>query len=153
MGFGSLKYTFQPCHHVFSAAMVFLHAIRECPLTLSEHYTLDEMESFMDSFREYFTLSAERWPALITCKEEYERLLEPLKEQYVNAVQVNPNLVQESVLDELGEYLWQPDTWLPAGEVVQYPVDVEELDAAVSQVSPATDIEPTDWDRYFDLGF
>ncbi|KIW69535.1 hypothetical protein PV04_05408 [Phialophora macrospora] len=83
MEFGSPKYTFQPCHHVFSAAGVFLHALRQVRSTIASLYTIREVESFMETFSRFFSVTAERWPAALRCLREYERLLEPLKQEYL----------------------------------------------------------------------
>ncbi|EXJ85258.1 hypothetical protein A1O3_05933 [Capronia epimyces CBS 606.96] len=82
MDFGSPKYTFQPCYHVFSSAIVFLHTIRQCESVLASLFTLDDMTEFMLTFSRFFSLIAERWPAALKCLHEYHRLLEPVKERY-----------------------------------------------------------------------
>jgi hypothetical protein len=89
MDFGSPKYTFQPCHHVFSSAMVFLHTIRQCGAVLASIFPFDEIEGFMQTFSRFFSLTAERWPAAVKCVDEYHRLLAPVRDGYAGLVGVH----------------------------------------------------------------
>lgn len=153
MGFGSLKFTFQPCHHVFSSAMVFLHIIRECPSALASMYTLEEMKGFMSAFSDFFSLTTERWPASSAYMDEYNRLLEPLREHYFSSVHLtNTSFQFES--DELGEYLSGYNPWSLSGEPGGYSNLVFEpfTDAATANLWRDGGFDSIDWDRYFDLG-
>lgn len=151
MGFGNLKYTLQPCHHVFSAAMVFLHAIRECAVALAEIYSLEQMEDFMGTFPAFFALTAERWPASAACKDEYLRLLEPVKEYYVNSLQLNtieylPNL------GEVEEYLCQPDLWILGSESFAFSSTTSDDPGGLGSDTWANfDLDSNYWDSYFNM--
>jgi len=153
MGFGSLKFTFQPCHHVFSSAMVFLHIIRECPSALVSMYTLEEMKGFMSAFSDFFSLTTERWPASSAYMDEYNRLLEPLKEHYFSSVHLTNTSFQYQS-DELGEYLSGYNLWSLSGEPGGFSNLVFEpfTDAATANLWQDGGFDSIDWDRYFDLG-
>jgi hypothetical protein len=64
----------------------FLQALQRCKETVNLSYTLEEVKSFMASFSRLFSTMAERWPAASRCLEEYERLLAPVKKDYVDFV-------------------------------------------------------------------
>jgi hypothetical protein len=82
-GDGNIKYVFHPCHHSFNSAIVFLQALSRCKAEISEKFSYPEVEGFMECFSIFFSTIAERWPAATRCAEEYERLLEPIKKEYV----------------------------------------------------------------------
>lgn len=86
VGFGSSKYVFHPCHHTFSSAVAFLQALQRCKETISNTYTLKEVEDYMSCFSRLFATMAERWPAASRCLEEYERLLAPVKKEYIDFI-------------------------------------------------------------------
>lgn len=80
---GSIKYVFHPCHHCFSAALVFLQALTRCSSDISTRYSQTHVEAWMKVFSYFFSTVSERWPAASRCLEEYERILEPIKHQYL----------------------------------------------------------------------
>lgn len=84
LGFGSSKFVFHPCYHTFSAAIVFLMALRCCKETVSATYSLSQVENFIACFSRFFATIAERWPAASRCLEEFERLMAPVKREYVD---------------------------------------------------------------------
>ncbi|KAF4945406.1 hypothetical protein FSARC_14432 [Fusarium sarcochroum] len=97
LGFGNSKYVFHPCYHTFSAAIVFLRALQRCKDTISAMYTLDEIENFIACFSRLFTTIAERWPAASRCLEEFERLMVPVKREYIDhTIQAARNVSQSS---------------------------------------------------------
>ncbi|TPX16976.1 uncharacterized protein E0L32_003538 [Thyridium curvatum] len=137
--FGSPKYTFGPCHHVFASAMVFLHALRTCPSALRSHYSDLEMEASMTAFSDFFAVTAERWPASLKCLDEYQRILEPLKERYFEAERALSSIP----LDDL----------LPANGFLGYEDFVIDSVTAEDFTSYWTGQELTylDWADHFDL--
>jgi hypothetical protein len=82
--FGNTKYAFHPCHHSFSSAVIFMQALQRCKPEIAEAYTLEQVEEYMTIFSSFFSIIAERWPAASRCLEEYERLLVPVKKEYVD---------------------------------------------------------------------
>ncbi|RDW65963.1 hypothetical protein BP6252_09598 [Coleophoma cylindrospora] len=86
LDFGNSKYVFHPCHHTFSSAVAFLQALQRCKDCVCVLYTLSEVEAFMRSFSQLFATMAERWPAAERCLEEYERLLTPVKKDYLEFI-------------------------------------------------------------------
>lgn len=96
LGFGNSKYVFHPCYHTFSAAIVALQALQRCKETISATYSLDEVEIFLGCFSRLFTTIAERWPAASRCLEEFERLMAPVKREYVDhTIQTVRNISQD----------------------------------------------------------
>lgn len=155
MGFGSAKFTFPPCHHVFSAAMIFLHAMRTCPTVLASRHSLEQMEEYMDTFPDYFTLVAERWPASAACKDDYLRLLEPVKEHYMNSMrQLHTSEEMMPFLDELDGFTYQPDMSVLPGDYLYYPTQTPNagFGGPRSDISSEANLENSDWNWYFDFG-
>ncbi|KIW12461.1 hypothetical protein PV08_09738 [Exophiala spinifera] len=83
MGFGSPKYTPQPLHHIFSAVLVFLHGIRHARSVIADLYAVEEIEDIMETFSQASAVTVERRLAATRCLEEYKRLLEPVKQDYL----------------------------------------------------------------------
>lgn len=81
--FGGSKYVFHSCYHSFSAAIAFLQALQRFKAEIAARYTWKQVESNMDTFSRFFATVAERWPAASRCLEEYERLLSPVKQDFV----------------------------------------------------------------------
>lgn len=82
--FGNIKYVFHPCHHCFNAATTFLQALSRCKVEISEKFDWRQIEAWMGIFSTFFSTIAERWPAATRCLEEYERLLDPIKREYMD---------------------------------------------------------------------
>jgi hypothetical protein len=80
---GKIKYVFHPCHHVFNCALVFLQGLQRCKQEVAENYSWHQVEDWMHVFAKCFTSIAERWAAATRCLEEYERLLLPIKKEYM----------------------------------------------------------------------
>ncbi|KAL2001136.1 hypothetical protein VTN02DRAFT_2203 [Thermoascus thermophilus] len=81
--FGNSKCVFHPCYHTFSGAVVFLQALQRCKETIYLTYTVEEVEDFISCFSRFFTTIAEKWPAASRCLGEFERLLAPVKREYI----------------------------------------------------------------------
>jgi hypothetical protein len=79
-----IKDVFQPCHHCFASALVFLQALVCCKLEITASHSWEKIESWMSLFSKFFSTITERWPAAARCLEEYERLLEPIKAEYLD---------------------------------------------------------------------
>ncbi|KAJ4524649.1 hypothetical protein HRR75_000239 [Exophiala dermatitidis] len=95
--FGYMKYVFHPCHHTFSAAIVFLQALQYCRPEIADLHTLEEVEEFMMCFSRFFSTISERWPAATRCLHEYERLLGPVKKEYSEFLEQRSRLLDEQL--------------------------------------------------------
>lgn len=84
LSFGNSKFVFHPCYHTFSAGIIFLRSLQRCRDVISATYSLTEVENFISCFTRLFTTIAERWPAASRCLEEFERLMIPVKREYVD---------------------------------------------------------------------
>lgn len=82
--FGSSKYVFHACYHSFSAAIAFLQALQRIKPAIAAAYPWAQVEANMQAFSRFFATVAERWPAASRCLDEYERLLAPVKRDYVD---------------------------------------------------------------------
>lgn len=152
VGFGSQKYTLTPVHYVFSAAVVFLHAIRECLTELVSRHSVDEMEGFMDLFTTFFSLAAERWPASERCLEEYHRLLEPVKQRYVQASQPAASVFSIGT-DADGGYLPGYCGWVPSFDAVGLENSwLEPMPEVTADLWVDTDPTVVNWEEYFSMG-
>lgn len=103
LDFGNSKYVFHPCHHSFSAAVVFLQALQRFKAEIAALYTSEQVESYMNTFSRFFATVAERWPAASRCLEEYERLLAPVKKDFIDFVVQKARRLSEqtSSIDDL----------------------------------------------------
>lgn len=59
---GWSKYVFHPCHHSFSAAVVFLQALQRYKAEIAALYSWEMIETYMAEFSTFFTMVRERWP-------------------------------------------------------------------------------------------
>lgn len=84
LSFGNSKFVFHPCYHTFSAGILFLRTLQRCKDVIYATYSLNEVENFISCFSRLFTTIAERWPAASRCLEEFERLMIPVKREYVD---------------------------------------------------------------------
>lgn len=82
--FGSSKYVFHACYHSFSAAIAFLQALQRIKPAIAAAYPWAQVEANMQAFSRFFATVAERWPAASRCLDEYERLLAPVKRDYLD---------------------------------------------------------------------
>lgn len=151
MGFGSPKYTIQPCHHVFTSAMVFLHALKVCAAAIASSFSFDEIESFMSEFSQFFSFTAERWPAAAKCLDEYHRLLRPLKERWSRYLSASPETQRGMDEKEDPVSLLDPENGLfNFNEYVNEFFDP--IDSQLTAVSSLdSNIIPVEWDGYFDF--
>ncbi|OJI99492.1 hypothetical protein ASPVEDRAFT_81104 [Aspergillus versicolor CBS 583.65] len=100
LGFGNSKYVFHPCHHTFAAGIVFMRSLQRCKETISASYTLNDVEGFIACFSRLFATIAERWPGASRCLEEFERLVAPVKREYIDyTVQKARNISQDPLYD------------------------------------------------------
>lgn len=96
LSFGNSKFVFHPCYHTFSAGILFLRTLQRCKDAISATYNLSEVENFISCFSRLFTTIAERWPAASRCLEEFERLMVPVKREYIDyTVQKARNAAQD----------------------------------------------------------
>jgi hypothetical protein len=150
-GFGASKYTFHSCHHVASAAMVFLQLIRENPHTLSSLFTLDEMDDFMAAFSSFFSHGAEKWPAFSRCLDEYHRLLGPVKEGYVNHVRRSTPVSQPGSENNDSTF-GVPNAFPVLGDSHVNSVFEFFGNGSLAEILPDwSPIPLDDWDKYFDF--
>jgi len=102
LGFGNSKYVFHPCYHTFSAGIVFMRSLQRCKETISDSYTLNDVEGFIACFSRLFATIAERWPGASRCLEEFERLVAPVKREYIDyTVQKARNISQDALYDDV----------------------------------------------------
>jgi hypothetical protein len=154
LDFGNSKYVFHPCHHTFSSAVAFLQALQRCKECVCVLYTLAEVEIFMESFSRLFMTMAERWPAASRCLEEYDRLLAPVRKDYVDfitqhartqSISFAPNdisgalISQEDAVTDLDDMFNFGSFFNPPGSLV-----AEEHSWLYSPV-------PTNWNTEFDF--
>jgi hypothetical protein len=161
---GRIKYVFHPCHHVFNCALVFLQGLQRCKQEVSDTYTWKEVEEWMYVFEKCFSSIAERWAAAKRCLEEYDRLLIPIKKEYMDFLDQKASLEQP---------LTQPPALIPEG-LYQYPTmgplpapaDIDEAYNFWSVFNPTTttdnaeapgvfvyNVPPRDWNAEFSLNF
>ncbi|EXJ96365.1 hypothetical protein A1O1_01491 [Capronia coronata CBS 617.96] len=150
--FGSSKYIFHSCHHVFSAAMVFLHTLRECPSLVASMCTPTELEEYMSSFSDLFSLLAPKWPASLKCLEEYLRLLEPLKKRILNVFQHSTSRTpvdlhennEASMFNDIDYSMMDPSHYVTSA--------FENCDDTIlADHLPDYGSVPLDWDQYFEF--
>jgi hypothetical protein len=155
--FGNIKYVFHPCHHVFNAAIVFLQALPRCKSEISERYTFQQVEDWMDRFSRFFSTIAERWPAASRCLEEYQRLLAPTKKEYVDFLTQRASFVSEQappIRDVVGGLYNLPTADLDDGInfwAVCNPATT--ADTTTESLTPYVYNVPHDWNAEFNLNF
>lgn len=59
---GWSKYVFHPCHHTFSAAVVFLQALQRYKAEIAALYSWEMIERYIAEFSTFFSMVRERWP-------------------------------------------------------------------------------------------
>ncbi|GAD92883.1 similar to GAL4-like transcription factor [Paecilomyces variotii No. 5] len=153
--FGSSKYVFHPCYHTFSAAVVFLQVLDRCKEAIWLKYSTDEIEDFISSFSKFFATIAERWPAASRCLEEFERLMAPVKRNYIDftlrkARTVPNGSITNASFSDQGGFLLNASAH--QDELVDihtlFPQDV----FSHGQLGDLTFTIPTDWEMEFDFG-
>ena len=129
---GNIKYVFHPCHHCFASAVAFLHALSRCKSEISCKYSWYEIETWMSVFSRFFLTIAERWPAAMRCLEEYERLLDPVRTEYLEFLNKSPQMpAVRHVANPLYSYPGPPS-------------DIGDALSFLTAFSPATMADPTD---------
>jgi hypothetical protein len=103
--FGNSKYVFHPCHHSFSAALVFLQALQRYKAEIAALHSFEMIEAYMAEFSQFFTMVAERWPAASGCLDEWEKLLAPVKREYVEFLNEKSRRVSQVTLEELASFM------------------------------------------------
>jgi hypothetical protein len=147
--FGNTKYVFHPCHHSFSSAVVFLQALQRCKLEIAEAYMLEQVEEYMTIFLRFFSTIAERWPAASRCLEEYERLLAPVKKEYVDfLVQRSANASQATVIDNIDDFFENQVTF---DEVVNFWNRFGSASGDLDHAWSINSLLPHDWNAKFDF--
>ncbi|KAF1995491.1 GAL4-like transcription factor-like protein [Amniculicola lignicola CBS 123094] len=153
--FGNIKYVFHPCHHSFKAAIVFLQALSRCKAEISERYTYEQVEDWMSHFSRFLETIAERWPAATRCLDEYERLLTPVKKEYIDFLvsKASKPLQHADSLDNINSGLYSSP-----GELEEAFNFWTVLNPTTTTVSPDTlgafsFNPPDDWNREFGFNF
>jgi hypothetical protein len=159
---GRIKYVFHPCHHVFNCALVFLQGIQRCKQEVSDAYSWKEVEEWMYVFAKCFSSIAERWAAARRCLEEYDRLLTPIKKEYIEFLNHKVSLHKAPSQFSAGtpEGLYQYPTMGPQPA----PADIDEAYNFWSVFNPTTTTDnaeapstfvynqpPRDWNAEFSL--
>ncbi|KAF9886552.1 hypothetical protein FE257_011324 [Aspergillus nanangensis] len=156
LGFGNSKYVFHTCYHTFSAAIVFLRAVQRCKEIIFARYTLQEVETFIASFSRLFTTIAERWPAASRCLEEFERLMAPVKREYIDfTVEKARNISQGLAYDDMSAFGEDEDPMLLHSAWQLDSMNFEPLLAPGWWEYDAPDLSlqiPIDWNAEFDFG-
>lgn len=94
---GRIKYVFHPCHHVFNCALVFLQGLQRCKQEVSDCYSWQQVEEWLHVFAKCFFSIAERWGAAKRCFEEFERLLAPIKKEYLEFLSQKASLHRPTI--------------------------------------------------------
>ncbi|KIW17140.1 hypothetical protein PV08_04331 [Exophiala spinifera] len=151
--FGYMKYVFHPCHHTFLSAIVFLQALQYCRPDIADAYEIEEVEEFMDRFSRFFSTISERWPAATQCLQEYERLLGPIKQDYLDFLLLRNqstseiDLLQNAPMDE---YLDGTAHFRDPFEI--WPVTNPLLSSNGNDTFDAYSYLPYDWNAEFGFG-
>jgi hypothetical protein len=161
---GRIKYVFHPCHHVFNCALIFLQGLQRCKQEVSEMYSWTQVEEWMHVFEKCFSSIAERWTAAKRCLEEYDRLLLPIKKEYLEFLDQRAKLQQPPVQAATS----MPDNMFEYSTMGQVPASAE-IDEAYnfwSVFNPTTTTDmieapnafaynepPQDWNAEFSLNF
>ncbi|KAL2006964.1 hypothetical protein VTN00DRAFT_8402 [Thermoascus crustaceus] len=162
LDFGNSKYVFHPCYHTFSGAVVFLQALQRCKDTIYLTYTVEEVENFISCFSRFFSTISERWPAASRCLEDFERLMAPVKREYIdftvqkarsNSSNEAPSTDQGPAFvgyqDGLMDQAWAfDDTMLGFGSPFTPELWNTEEASGLSSSFPV----PIDWNAEFDFG-
>lgn len=162
---GKIKYVFHPCHHVFNCALIFLQGLQRCKQEVSERYSLPQIEEWIGAFAKCFSSIAERWAAAQRCLEEYERLLVPIRKEYMEFLSQKlsfapqPPLYPNTAMDGLLYSYPQKDPAHAAAEIDEaYNLRIvfnpaTGSDAAEALGASVYNEPPSDWSREFSLTF
>ncbi len=151
--FGGSKYVFHSRHHSFSAAVAFLQALQRFKGEIAATYSLEQVDSYMNTFSRFFATVAERWPAASRCLEDYERLLAPVRKDFVDFLVQKARRISEqtSSIDGFGGSI----TMVPNDTLEQ----ALEFGSLFNAISPGAEdalgyypYVPIDWNAEFDFG-
>lgn len=161
---GRIKYVFHPCHHVFNCALIFLQGLQRCKQEVSDRYSWREVENWMFMFANCFSSIAERWTAAKRCSEEYERLLNPIKKEYIDFLAQKESLQQLPVqsVTPTADTIYEYPPLGPAPASI--PAEIDEAynfwsvfnpttstDTGEAQSSFVYNVPPRDWNAEFSL--
>jgi hypothetical protein len=109
---GKIKYVFHPCHHVFNCALIFLQGLQRCKQEVANNYPWPQVEEWMRVFSKCFLSISERWGAAKRCYEEYERLLSPVRNEYLEFLEgaFRPPSLHQTTPDASSLYDYQVPT-------------------------------------------
>ncbi|KAH8724324.1 fungal-specific transcription factor domain-containing protein [Phaeosphaeriaceae sp. PMI808] len=160
---GRIKYVFHPCHHVFSCAIVFLSGLQRCKQEVSELYYRKQVEDWLYVFAKCFSSIAERWTAAKRCLEEYERLLIPIKKEYLDylaqkANSLRPPPIQPALPIGGPMHTYPPLTPMPTSADIDdgyiwsvfHPTSTTDMTDTLG-VTPVYNNPPLDWNAEFSL--
>jgi len=159
---GRIKYVFHPCHHVFNCALIFLQGLQRCKQEVSDCYSWNQVEEWLHVFAKCFSSIAERWTAAKRCLEEFERLLAPIKKEYMDFLAQRASFHQppmQSVAPTSGQfYNYSTLGPAPAGAEIDEaynfwnvfnPTTATDTTEAMGTV--AYNVPPRDWNAEFSL--
>ena len=158
---GKIKYVFHPCHHVFDCALIFLQGLQRCKKEVAQNYSWQQVEEWMHVFSKCFLSISERWAAAKRCFEEYERLLLPVKKEYLEFLEqrasYRPPTLHQTVSDTSTMYDYQiPSCVFTEGD------EAYQLWTVFNPTTSTTDtpdplgvlsynLPPSDWNAEFSL--
>ncbi|KAK6379648.1 hypothetical protein LTS17_005720 [Exophiala oligosperma] len=151
--FGYMKYVFHPCHHTFLSAIVFLQTLQYCRSEIADAYEIEEVEEFMERFSRFFSTISERWPAATQCLREYERLLGPIKQDYLDFLLLRKQSTSEIDLLQgapMDDYLDGTAHFHDPFEI--WPVTNPLLSSNGNDAFDAYSYLPYDWNAEFGFG-
>lgn len=158
---GKIKYVFHPCHHVFNCALIFLQGLQRCKKEVARHYTWVQVEEWMHVFSKCFLSISERWAAARRCYEEYERLLLPVKAEYLEYLEqkatLHPPSLQQATSDTSSMYDYQmpPPVLTEVDEAYQFWTIFNPTTSTTDGTDPlgvcSYNLPPADWNAEFSL--
>ncbi|EOA83233.1 uncharacterized protein SETTUDRAFT_155793 [Exserohilum turcica Et28A] len=158
---GKIKYVFHPCHHVFNCALIFLQGLQRCKREVARLYPWQQVEDWMNVFSKCFLSISERWAAARRCYEEYERLLPPVKSEYLEyldqKVSLHPPSLQQATSDSSSRYEYQipPPVLTEVDEAYQFWTIFNPTTSAIDGADPlgtcSYNLPPRDWNAEFSL--
>ncbi|KAH7558450.1 hypothetical protein BM1_04587 [Bipolaris maydis] len=159
---GKIKYVFHPCHHVFNCALIFLQGLQRCKRDIARHYSWQQVQDWMHVFSKCFLSISERWAAARRCYEEYERLLLPVKAEYLEYLEQKASLHPPSFhkarsdTSSVGEYQIPPSGLTEVDEAYQFWTIFNPTTSKVDGTDPVgtypyINLPPQDWNAEFSL--
>lgn len=159
---GKIKYVFHPCHHVFNCALIFLQGLQRCKRDIARHYSWQQVQDWMHVFSKCFLSISERWSAARRCYEEYERLLLPVKAEYLEYLEQKTSLhppsfhKAKSDASSVSEYQIPPSGLTEVDEAYQFWTIFNPTTSTVDGTDPVgtypyINLPPQDWNAEFSL--